>query len=109
MFEQGFEFGAGFGFDQVGNIGGVEGGADLRVEVEPVHHDDDGRVAQRACHAQFLRGEDHQQGFARALKMPDESLFGYAIEHALDDFVCAFVLLVAADDFEAAFLFISGE
>jgi hypothetical protein len=34
LFEQGFEFGAGFGFDQVGDVGGVEGGADLRVEVE---------------------------------------------------------------------------
>lgn len=45
LFEQGFEFGAGFGFDEVGDVGGVEGGADLRVEVEPVHHDDDGGVA----------------------------------------------------------------
>ena len=41
--------------------------------------------------------------------MPDESLFGYAFEHALDDFVCAFVLLVAADDFEAALFFVGGE
>jgi len=109
LFEQGFEFGAAFGFDEVGDVGGVEGGADLGVEVEAIHHDEDGGVAQAGLQAQFLGGEDHQQRFARALKMPDESFFACAPEHALDDLVGAFVLLVAADDFEAALFFVGGE
>ena len=109
LFEQGFEFGAAFGFDEVGDVGSVEGGADLRVEVEAVYDDEDGGVAQVWLQAQFLGGEDHQQGFARALKMPDESFFGLSAEHALDDFVGAVILLVAADDFEAALFFVGGE
>lgn len=41
--------------------------------------------------------------------MPDESFFGDARQHALDDLVGAFVLLVAADDLEAALFFVGGE
>jgi hypothetical protein len=109
LFEQGFEFGAAFGFDQVGDVGGVEGGADLGVEVDAVNDDEHGRVAQGGLQAQFLGGKDHQQAFAGALEVPDEPLFGRPAEHALDDFVGAFVLLVAADDFQAAFFLVGGE
>ncbi len=87
----------------------MKGGADLGVQVEAVDHDQDGGVAQGGLQAHLLGGEDHQQGLARALEVPDESFAGGTGQHALHDHVAAFVLLVAADDFQAAFLFVGGE
>ena len=98
-----------FGFDQVGDIGGVEGGADLGVQVDAVDDDQHGGIAQGGLQAQLLGGKDHQQGFARALEMPDQPLARVAGQHALDDLVGAVVLLVAADDLQAAVLFVGGE
>ena len=37
---------AALGGDQVGHIGGVEGGRDLRVEIDPIDDDQHGRVSQ---------------------------------------------------------------
>ena len=62
------------GLDQVGDVAGVEGGADLRVQVDAVDHDQHGGVAQGGLQAQLLGGEDHQQRFAAALEVPDQSL-----------------------------------
>jgi hypothetical protein len=56
-----------------------------------------------------LGGKDHQQAFAGALEVPDEPFFALSAEHALDDAVGAFVLLVAADDFQAAFFLVGGK
>ena len=100
---------AGLGFDEVGDIGGVECGADLGVEVNPIDDDQHGGVVQGRVEAQFLGGKDHQQAFARTLKMPDQSLFGLAGQDALDNGVGGLVLLVAADDFQAAFFLVGGE
>ena len=107
--QQGFEFVAAFGLDQVGDVGGIEGGADLGVQVDAVHHDQHGRVVQGSLQAQLLGGEDHQQRLARALEVPDQALAGIAGQHALDDLVGAIVLLVAADDLEPAFFLVGGE
>ena len=41
------------GLDQVGDVGGVEGGADLGVEVDAVDHDEHRRVPQRRLQAQL--------------------------------------------------------
>ena len=95
--------------NQIGNVGGVEGGADLRVQVDAVHGDDHGGVAQARLHAQLLRGEDHEQRFARPLKMPDQPFLGRAGQHALHDAVGPIVLLIAADDLEPALLLVRGK
>ena len=58
---------------------------------------------------QLLRGEHHQQRFARALKMPDQTLLGIAGQRPLDNLVRGFVLLVAADDLDASLLLVGGE
>ena len=60
--------------DHVRHVGGVEGGGDLRVEVDAVHHDHHRGVAQPRVHAQLLRGKDHQQRLAAALEVPDQAL-----------------------------------
>ncbi len=65
----------------------MEGGADLGVQVEAVDHDQDGGVAQGGLQAHLLGGEDHQQGLARALEVPDQSFAGGAGQHALHDHV----------------------
>jgi hypothetical protein len=41
------------GLHQVGDVGGVEGGADLRVQVDAVDHDEHGGVAQRGLQRSF--------------------------------------------------------
>ena len=41
--------------------------------------------------------------------MPDQALPGVARQHALDDLVGRFKLLVAADDLDAALLFVRGK
>ena len=63
----------------VRHVGGVEGGGDLSVEVDAVHHDYHGGVAQLRVHPQLLRGEDHEERLAAALEMPDEALLRVAL------------------------------
>ena len=46
---------------------------DLRVEVNAIHHDDDCGIVELRMQPRLLRGEDHEQRFAAALKMPDET------------------------------------
>ncbi len=74
--QQRFQLLADLGLDQVGDVGGVEGGADLGVQVDAVDHDQHGGVAQGRLQAQLLGGEDHQQRLARALEVPDQALCG---------------------------------
>ena len=95
--------------DHVRHVGGVEGGGDLRVEVDAVHHDHHRGVAQLRVQPQLLRGEDHQQRLAAALEMPDEALLRVALHHAVHDLVGGHVLLVAADDLDAPVLLVGGE
>ena len=99
---------AALGGDQVGHIGGVEGGRDLRVEIDPIDDDQHGRVLH-VVHAQFLRGEDHQQRFARSLKMPDEALLHPTGDHALNDLIGGLILLVSGREFDAAMFLVGGE
>ena len=60
-------------------------------------------------HPQLLRGEDHQQRFAAALEMPDQALLWITLHHAVDDLVGGEILLVTADDLDAAVLLVRGE
>jgi hypothetical protein len=107
--QQPLQFLARFGLDQIGDIGGMEGSADLGIQVDAVDHDQHGGVAQRGLHAQLLGGEHHQQRLAAALKMPDQALFGSALQHAPHDGIGGFVLLVAAHDLHPALAFVGGE
>jgi hypothetical protein len=100
---------AAVGLLQVGNVRPGEGAGDLAVEIDPVHHDQHRGVLQAGMHAQLLRGEHHQQRLARALEVPDQALPRVARQHALDDLVRRLVLLVAADDLDAALLLVRGE
>ena len=95
--------------DHVGHVGSVEGGADLGVEVDAVHHDDHRGVAELRVQPQLLRREDHQQRFAAALEMPDQTLLRITLDHAGDDLVGSLVLLVAADDLDAPMLLVGSE
>ncbi len=81
--QQLFQFGAALGLDQVGDVRGVKGGADLRVQVDAVHHDQHGRVLQRGLQTQLLRGKDHEQRFARPLEVPDQPFARVAGQHPL--------------------------
>ena len=98
-----------FRLHQIGNIGGVKGGADLGVQVNAIYGDDDGGVFEIPLHPQLLGGKDHEQRFARALKMPDQPLFGVARQHALHNLVAGVILLVTADDFDAPLLPVGGK
>jgi hypothetical protein len=59
LVQQALQFRARLGLDQVRDVGGVEGGADLRVQVDAIDHDQHGGVAERGLQPQLLRGEDH--------------------------------------------------
>ena len=95
--------------DHVGHVGGVEGGADLGVEIDAVHHDDDRGVAECGVQSQLLRREDHQQRLATALEMRDEALLRVTPHDAGDDLVGGVVLLIAADDLDASVLLVGGK
>ena len=95
--------------DHVRNIGGIEGGGDLGVQIDAVHYDHHRGVAELAVHTQLLRREHHQQRLARALEMPDQALLGIALDHAGHHQVSAFVLLITADDLDAPVLLVGGE
>ncbi len=107
--QQLLQLGAGLRLDQVGDVRGVERGADLRIQVDAVHDDDHGGRTQSRLQPQLLRGEDHEQRLARPLKVPDQPLARRALDHTLHDLVGGVVLLVAADDLEAALLLVGGE
>jgi len=107
--EKRLQFLAGGDTDHVRHIGRIKGGGDLRVEVDSIHYDDYGGITELRVHPQFLGGEHHEQGFAAALKMPDETLLRVAPHHTIDDLVGGEILLVPADDFDAPVLLVSGE
>jgi hypothetical protein len=69
---------------KVRNVCPGEGAGDLRIEIDPVHHNQHCRVLQARMHAQLLRGKNHQQRLAGPLEVPDQALFGVARQHALD-------------------------
>ena len=100
---------AGIRLFQVGNVRSGEGTGDLTIKIDPIHHDQHGGILQAGMHAQLLRGKDHQQRFARTLEVPDQALPGIARQHALDDLVGRFKLLVAADDLDALLFLVGGE
>ena len=82
--------------DSVRDVGGIEGSGDLGVQVDAVDDDDHRRVPELRMQAQLLRREDHQQRFARALKVPDQALSDVSVDNTLDDLVGGLVLLVAS-------------
>ena len=53
-----------------GHLGGALG------EVDAVHHDNHGGIAQSGVHAQPLSSKGHEQRLAAALEVPDEPFFG---------------------------------
>ncbi len=81
----------------------------LGIQVDTVHHDHDRGVAQVAVHAQLPRREDHPQRLARAMEMPDQAFLRETFDHPRNDQVGALILLIAADNFDAAVLLVSGE
>ena len=95
--------------DHVRHVGGVEGGGDLRVQVDAVHHDDDRGIAELRDASAASARQRPSERLAAALKMPDEALFRLALDHALDDLVRREILLVAADDLDAPVLLVRGE
>ena len=85
--QQPLQLAAAVGLDEVRHVGGVEGARDLAVEVDPVDHDQHGRILERRVQPQLARGEEHQQRLARALEVPDQALLRVAGDDALDDLV----------------------
>src|SRR6185295_12981844 len=94
--------------DHVRHVGGVEGGGDLCVEVDSVHYDDHCGIAELRMKTELLRREDHQQGFAATLEMPDQTLLRIALHYSVNDLVGGDVLLVTADDFDPPVLLVHG-
>jgi hypothetical protein len=64
---------------------------------------------RRGCRRSFWAAKHHQQRFAGTLEMPDQALPGRARQHPFDDLVGRLVLLIAADDLDAALLPVRGE
>ena len=52
---------AALGLDEVGRVVGVEGAADLAVEIDPVDQDHHRRVLEGRVQTQLAGGEEHQQ------------------------------------------------
>ena len=52
------------GCDHVWHIGRIKGRGDLRIQINPIHHNQHGRIAKRFHLAEFLRRKQHEQGFA---------------------------------------------
>ena len=96
--EQPFEIGPAVGLLQVRRVGRVESAGYLRVEVDPVDHDDHRRVSQRWMQPQLARREQHQQRLAGTLEVPDQALLGVAGDDPLDNAVRRLDLLVTCDD-----------
>ena len=107
--QKGLQLLAGGHLNHVRHVGGVEGGGDLGVQVNAVHHDHDRGIAQAGVHPELLGGKNHEERLAAALEMPDESLFRIAFDHACDDLVGGEILLVTADDLDAPMLLVGGE
>jgi hypothetical protein len=61
------------------------------------------------CIRSFCAAKDHQQRFAAALEMPDQALLRITLHHSIDNLVGGEVLLVTADDLDAAVLVVGGE
>ena len=93
----------------VGDVGRVECSGDLRIQVDTVHHDDDRGASQLWMHAKLQSGEDHQQRLAATLEMPDQAFLRIPGDYAGNDLVGGEVLLVAADDLDAAMFVVCGE
>ena len=96
--EQPFEIRPAVGLLQVRRIGRVESAGYLRVEVDPVDHDDHRRVSQRRMQPQLARREQHQERLAGTLEVPDQALLGVAGDDPLDNAVRRLNLLVTCDD-----------
>ena len=60
-------------------------------------------------HPQLLRGEDHEQRLAAALKVPDEALLRKPCTTRSISWLVAQILLVTADDLDAPMLLVRGE
>ena len=93
---------------QVRRTGRVESAGDLRIEVDPVDHDDYRRVPERRMQSQLARREQHQQRLAGALEVPDQALLRMAGDHPLDDAVRRLDLLVARDHLRAPLALAGG-
>ena len=107
--EQRLQFQARGHAHHVRHVGGIEGGGDLCVQVDAVHHNQYGGIAQFRVHPQFQRGKDHQQRLAAALKMPNQPLFRISCHHAVHDLVGGEILLVTADELDAAVFLVGGK
>ena len=103
------EFFPGGSGNGVGDLGCIERRGDLGIEIDPVHNDDDRGTFQERIDAEFLGGKDHEERFAAALEVPDESLLGFPVSHPLDNQVGCIVLLVPADDLDLLVLFVGGK
>ena len=64
LLEQAHQIGAGIALHQVGHIAGVEGAADLGVEVDAIDHDHHGGVAEHGMLPELLGRKHHEQRLA---------------------------------------------
>lgn len=96
--EQPFEIRPAVGLLQIRRVGRVESAGYLRVEVDPVDHDDHRRVSQRRMQPQLAGREQHQERLAGTLEVPDQALLGVAGDDPFDNAVRRLDLLVTCDD-----------
>lgn len=104
------QFGPAFRLNQVGDVAGVEGGADLRVQVDAIHHDEDGGVLQAGLQTRsFCAAKTMSSDLRAPLKMPDQPLARSARQYPFHDLVGRVDLLVADHDLDTPVPGIGGE
>jgi len=64
------------GLDQVGDVGAVEGGADLGVEVDAIDHDQHGRVLSLGCRRSFCAANTISRDLPEPWKCQIRPFFG---------------------------------
>ena len=91
---------------KIRNVGSVERGSNLCLKVNAVVHNNHCRILEFWNHTQLLSCKHHQQRLSGTLEMPDQAFFGIPGHNTVDDHICTFKLLIAADDFVFAILFV---
>src|SRR5207248_1229172 len=94
------------GLDEVRRVSRIEGAGDLGVQIHTVDDDHHRWVLQDWIQPQFPGGEEHEEGLPRTLEVPDEALLRITGDHALDDLVGPFVLLVTGNNLYPALLLV---
>ena len=86
--------------NKIGNVCGAERSKNLILEINTVKNDENGCVVEFLGHTKLLSRKYHQKRLATTLEVPNQAPLGLAAFNTLNHKVCAFVLLIAADNLD---------